>query len=201
MAKIASLSLHPARGAAVTAGGRRPPRGLRLGVLPGLLLTVAALLPPPALAQWQWLDANGRRVFSDRPPPPEVPPQRILRQPQAAMPAAPLPPSTETSAVPSAPPAPSAEPARAGASVPRSPASVAQDARRQQAEADRQRSEQERVARLRTENCGRARSAKATIDAGVRLTRTNERGEQEILDDAGRAAESRRLQAIIASDC
>lgn len=186
MAETAALSLQ----------GRVRPWAL-------LLALAAAAACPPALAQWQWIDGNGRRVFSDRPPPPEVAQRQILQQPAPVAP--PLvvtgPAASQAVSTASVPvPVPS-EPARAAASTPRTAASAAQDARRQQAEAERRRAEQDRVARLRADNCARARSAKATLDAGVRLTRTNEKGEREILDDAARAAESRRLQDIIASDC
>ena len=35
------------------------------------------------MAQWQWTDQDGRKVFSDRPPPADVPPARILKQPHS----------------------------------------------------------------------------------------------------------------------
>ncbi len=61
--------------------------------------------------------------------------------------------------------------------------------------------EEERIARQRADNCQRARSALATLDSGIRLVRTNEKGEREILDDAARESERRHLQQIVASDC
>jgi hypothetical protein len=33
------------------------------------------------------------------------------------------------------------------------------------------------------------------------MARTNDKGEREIMDDAARAAESKRLDTVIASDC
>ena len=41
-----------------------------------------------AFAQWQWIDKDGRKVFSDRPPPADVPDKNILRQPNMRAPAA-----------------------------------------------------------------------------------------------------------------
>ena len=38
-----------------------------------LLLALACTWATGAFAQWQWLDKDGRKVFSDRPPPSEVP--------------------------------------------------------------------------------------------------------------------------------
>ncbi|MFG5410725.1 hypothetical protein ABXN37_24710 [Piscinibacter sakaiensis] len=39
------------------------------------------------------------------------------------------------------------------------------------------------------------------LDDGVRIARTNEKGEREILDDKARAAEQARLRAVVAADC
>ena len=32
-----------------------------------------------AMAQWQWIDANGQKIFSDKAPPPSIPESQILR--------------------------------------------------------------------------------------------------------------------------
>ena len=37
-----------------------------------------------AVAQWQWLDKDGRKVFSDRAPPPDVAEKSILKRPNSA---------------------------------------------------------------------------------------------------------------------
>ena len=44
-----------------------------------LLLAVAA--SSSALAQFVWIDANGTRQYSDRPPPASVPKNKILKEP------------------------------------------------------------------------------------------------------------------------
>jgi hypothetical protein len=51
------------------------------------------------------------------------------------------------------------------------------------------------------ENCARARQAKAGFDSGARIATTNKAGERVILDDDARAAESKRLQGVIQSEC
>ena len=48
------------------------------------LLALACTVPLAATAQWQWLDKDGRKVFSDKAPPPEVPANRIVKQPGGA---------------------------------------------------------------------------------------------------------------------
>ena len=54
---------------------------------------------------------------------------------------------------------------------------------------------------MRAENCARARSYQKSLDSGMRIARTNDKGEREILDDAARAQEQQRTREIIASDC
>ncbi len=165
-------------------------------------LTLACLLPLVASAQWQWIDKSGRRVFSDQPPPVDIPERNILKAPAARPQVLTVTPVLPASAA-SAPAAP-ASAASAPASLPRAVPDAAQEARRKASEAadlQRRKAEEERIARLRADNCSRARSAKATLDSGQRLVRTNEKGEREFLDDNARAAESRRLEGIIATDC
>lgn len=167
----------------------------RMRTPPTLLLLLVALgLGLPAAAQWKWRDQNDKLVFSDRPPPADVPETRILQRPGAAR-------------APAAAPATAAAPA-ASTATPAAPKLPSQDKelqeRRQQAEAEeaaKQAAQQKAQAKALAENCTRARQAKTTYDSGVRIARTDAKGEREFVDDATRAAESRRLQGIIASDC
>lgn len=150
------------------------------------LIFIAALMPVLCAAQWLWLDEAGRRVYSDQPPPPAVPPARILRQPGVAAPAlwtasAPAPSST--------PPSPPRAARAASAPPPSLPGEEAVRALRDE------------NAALRAAHCARLRDAWATLESGVRLARTLPNGEREVLDDAARAAERQRLQALLASDC
>ncbi|WP_412179990.1 DUF4124 domain-containing protein, partial [Variovorax paradoxus] len=45
-----------------------------------LLLGSICLLPLAADAQWQWIDKNGKKVFSDQPPPTDIPEKNIVRR-------------------------------------------------------------------------------------------------------------------------
>ena len=164
-------------------------------LLRGLTLTAAIA----AQAQYQWVDKDGRRVFSDRPPPADIPAKNVLTQPRGAR---------APQAAPVAGPAASAsEPASAAAAAPRPPAAGVDKAleekkkQNEAAEAARKKADEERAAASRAENCKRAMSAKATLDSGMRMARVNDKGEREVLDDAQRAAELKRVNAIIASDC
>ena len=152
------------------------------------LVLTACLLPGLCAAQWRWLDEAGRRVYSDQPPPPAVPPARVLRQPGVAAPAL-WSASTPASSPPSTPP--SAARAARAASAPPAVIPGEQALRSLQAE----------NARLRDAHCARLRDAWVTLESGVRLARTLPNGEREVLDDAARAAERQRLQGLLASDC
>lgn len=153
----------------------------------GLLCTAATL----AHAQWSWIGKDGRKVFSDQPPPADVADKDILKRPGSVV---------------AAPPKPAANAAASGAPVlPKSSGTDKELAARlkqaDDAEAARRKAEQDRIARVKADNCERARQAKSTYDAGVPLARVNAKGERELLDADARGAEARRLDAIIASDC
>jgi type IV secretory pathway VirB10-like protein len=161
-----------------------------------LLLALFCALPALAMAQWQWIDQDGRKVFSDQPPPPETPASKILRQPSATKGGKSL------SIVPQAPAS-----AAIAASAPAPKLSgkdrALEDKRKaaEAAEADKKKEQDEQVAKARAENCTRAKRAKAEYDSGMRVARLNDKGEREVLDDAQRAAESKRMAETIAKDC
>ena len=167
-------------------------------------LTFAAVTA--AHAQYQWVDKDGRRVFSDRPPPADVAPKNIVSQPRGST----------AAVVRSAPAAPANEPAAGEASLAAKPAAPAASAapgagvdkaleekkkQAEAAEAAKKKADGQKLAQARAENCKRAREGKATLDSGVRMARTNDKGEREVLDDTQRAAELKRINGIIQSDC
>lgn len=163
-------------------------RRLQRPLLAALLLATSTLV----MAQWQWIDPTGRKVFSDTPPPAGTPEKNILKQPGARS-TAPAPVASETPAPPAAAPVP--KPAGKDDEL---------EARRRQAEAAeeaRRKEEQERIAKQRADNCERAKRAKTTLDSGVRIATTNAQGEREIMDDAARSAETQRISQIIQQEC
>jgi hypothetical protein len=159
-----------------------------------LLFALACFATPLALAQWQWIDKDGRKVFSDQPPPAGTPGDKILKRPGNR------PPEPEPTAA-----APASPSAAAAASMPRvSGKDKELEEKRKQAaavEADKKKAQEEEQAKLKADNCTRAKQAKATIDSGVRLTVTNPKGEREIMDDNARAAEAKRLDGVISRNC
>ena len=158
--------------------------------LRSLLVVLVCAAAPLAFAQWQWIDKDGRKVFSDSAPPPSVPADKILKRPGQR-----------------AADAEAASPAASGPAA-ASPRVTGRDSELEQRrkvaasadDAKRKAEDQENV-RNRAENCEQARRGKSLLDSGVRIANTNDKGERELLDDAGRAAEGRRLDSIIARDC
>jgi hypothetical protein len=148
------------------------------------LTAVACLMAMAASAHWQWVDKDGRKVFSDRAPPPDVLEKDILERP----------PVTPPTAAP-----------QSGASAPRLSGVDKELSERkknaEEVEAARRKAEEEKNLTARAENCRRAKQAKAGFDSGRRIARPNEKGEPELLDGATRAAEVARLQSMIDSDC
>ena len=159
----------------------------------------AALLPALACAQWQWIDKDGRKVFSDRSPPPEIPAKSILKQPGGK--AAPLLPPTEALESGAAPAGPAVV-AKAAASAPKISGTdkTLEDKKKQAEQADlaKKKAEEEKVAQAKAENCEQAKRALQVVVSGVRIRIPNAKGELEYLTDAQRVSETKRLQDITA---
>jgi hypothetical protein len=158
-----------------------------------VLLALACSIPVAASAQWIWLDKGGRKVFSDQPPPPDIAPERILKQ--AGM----------RAGLAATPTVANADPAAAAASLPKpSGKDKTLEEKKKQAEAveaEKKKAEEAKVASMRAENCARAKTSRANYASGVRLSRMNDKGEREILDDNQRASEMKVLDQVIARDC
>lgn len=167
------------------------------------LTTALTLTCMAASAQWQWVDKDGRKVFSDRAPPADVLDKNILKRPpgrgQNAPAAEAAGPESQAAPEATAPALAPAVPKGAGAGVDKD-----LEAKKKQAadaEAARRKAEEERNTKAKIENCARAKQAKTTYESGIRVARTNAAGEREIMDDAARAAEIKRIQGVISADC
>jgi type IV secretory pathway VirB10-like protein len=167
----------------------------RMKLLRVTLIGLACALPVLSLAEWQWIDKDGHKVYSDQSPPADIPAKNILKQPGVKNRAdAPAEPAAAASQV--------ARPAAPAPKVSGKDKELEEKKKKTEAaEAEKKKAEEDERAKLRADNCTRAKGAKASFDSGVRVTRTNEKGEREFLDDAARAAETKRLQGIIATDC
>jgi len=160
-----------------------------IAVLAAILGLTLAL---PASAQWKWRDKAGQTQYSDLPPPPGVPEGDILQRPTGAS-------SRRT--------APVAAPASGASAAPLAAARASDpelEAKRKKAEqdvADKKKAEDAKVAATKADNCARAKEQLRTIDSGQRMARINAKGEREVLDDAARAAETKRTRDVMASEC
>lgn len=160
------------------------------------LLACALAIPLSVSAQWQWIDGSGRKVFSDQPPPANIPEKNILKQP------GPRPAASVVQVQPAASAPAAAKPAGA---VPKlSGKDKELEARKKQAEAaeaEKKKVEEQKLAEARADNCKRAKQSKAVFDSGVRVATADEKGERRFMDDKERAAETKRIEGIIARDC
>jgi type IV secretory pathway VirB10-like protein len=161
--------------------------------LPFLVASFGLVFSLTAAAQYMWLDAAGRKVFSDQPPPANIPAKRVLQQPgkASATPVA----SSETEEKPAAKSVAAEKIASKDKDLEAAKKKIEDE------ETAKKKAEQEKIDAAKAENCKRAKSAKATLDSGMRLAHTNAKGERGFMDDASRKVESKRIEGIIASDC
>jgi len=160
---------------------------LSVVVLSALL---GACLALPAAAQWKWRDKTGHMQYSDLPPPHGTAEHDILQRPSLTQRRAP-------------PPVPASAPA-ASAAVTAKAVEPELEAKRRKAEqeaAEKDKAEQAKVVAAKADNCTKAKAHLRTLDDGIRIARVNAKGEREVLDDAGRAEETKRTREVIARDC
>ncbi|MBH1988244.1 MAG: DUF4124 domain-containing protein [Burkholderiales bacterium] len=165
-------------------------------VAAGSLAALLVSMPSQAGVQWKWRDASGVMQYTDRPPPAGTPDSQILSRPLGARA-----PKVVDAAASDAPAAPASAKA---ASTPGKAVDPELEARRRKAEdkkAAEQKAEEEKQAKARADNCERARNYERTLQDGLRISRTNAKGEREILDDKGRAEEMQRTQEAIQGNC
>jgi hypothetical protein len=171
---------------------------MKRSLLPPILATLATALLCVSMANaqavpWKYRDAQGRIVVSDLPPPAGVQDKDIIERPTTVV----------RRATPTQPAAASA-PASAAAAALAQRNDPELEARRKKAADEqelKQKSQQDKDNAQRAENCSRAKSHLTALGDGLRIARTNDKGEREILDDKGRAEEMQRARQVIASDC
>ncbi len=156
-------------------------------------ITVACGCATAAWGQYSWIGKDGRKVYSDQPPPAGISDKNVLQRPSAA--------AVARQAAAAAPAASSAGPTPRAAKADDAKELAAKMKQADDAEATRQQVEQDRIARVKSDNCMRAQQAQATYTSGAPLSHINAQGERVLLDDSARMAETQRLGGIIASDC
>lgn len=153
-----------------------------------LLAFVGLVSSTPLLAQInKCVDASGKTFYSQSPCPPGVKSSTVKTAPPPANP-------------------PAAGPAAAAAKS-TGPKSAAEQEiefrkrRTEQAEAAKKDQEKSNEASQREENCRNARGTLASLEAGGRQTRFNDKGERYILDEAQTARELERARQAVDQWC
>jgi hypothetical protein len=172
--------------------------------LPYLVASIGLVFTASAMGQYIWLDANGRKVFSDQPPPANTAAKRILQQPGKAALAAPVASSDadeKTAGKTADGPDAAVKTAPAPKIASKDTDLEAAKKKIDDAAAAKLKADEEVRNVAKADNCVRAKQAKNTLDSGVRLTHTNAKGERGYMDEATRMVETKRLDGIIGSDC
>jgi hypothetical protein len=166
---------------------------LRLLAGAALLLAVGS-----AQAQYAWINANGNREYSDRPPPPSVPRSKILKAPKGSALLA-----LELEAPAAAQPA---APADAKPDAKKGPPTLAEREaefrKRQQARAedDKKSADEAHRKEALAENCASARQYKAQLESGIRVADTSPEGERAYISDEERVKRLAKTKRIL-EDC
>ncbi len=153
-------------------------------------------------AQYMWIDEKGLKQFSDRPPPPSTPLNKILKSPAPIKPAFEIVPDAAPG--PAAPAGATAAPPASGPSGPKPPPTLAErdaDFRKraaEQAEKAAKAQEEERIRAGNAANCEAARQQKLTLDSGARIGITDSKGERGVMDDQQRAQETIKVNKVLA---
>lgn len=145
----------------------------------GMLLMAAQLVH----AQYAWFDAKGLRQYSDQPPPPSVPLNRILKAPRQA--------ATHDAAPPAQ--APAATPAQSAPTL-----AMRNDdynkRRAGQAEQDNKAAADDAAREETARRCDELRRDKQMLDIGARIGVINKQGERDIMNDQDRALAAKRVR-------
>lgn len=153
---------------------------MRRKLTSGLCLLTLTLFSYTAQAQYVWIDAQGRKQFSDTPPPPSVKQKNILKSAQ-------LPESGSAdsnaaagnAAAPDAPKVPDLQ----------SRNEDFNKRRAEQAEKDRKAAEAQQQAATKAKNCDRLRSYAQALNSGARIGNNDANGERSFLSDEQRQKE------------
>jgi hypothetical protein len=171
---------------------------------PLILALAAGSFTVAAVAQWQWLDKDGRKVYSDRSPPADIQEKNILKRPTGSV-RVPSPSEAGVATAAVAKPSVAGSAPAAKASAPKLSGKDAElEAKKKKAEEDetaKKKVEEEKMAKTKSENCDRAKNGLATLQSGVRMASVNAKGEREVYDEAKRAAETKRTQEVIDENC
>lgn len=157
----------------------------------GLLLMFVAC--SNALAQFVWIDVNGTRQYSDRPPPASVPKNKILKEPVMELR------NARTADVEPAPVVAVQDPAAA----PKGPQTTAEKnadyikRKTDQSDKDKKTTDEAKNAADKAKNCERAQAYSRSLQSGERIASTDKNGEKSYISDDKRAQDVRDTQRVL----
>ena len=163
----------------------------RLSGAVSTLLLIALWLPGPAMAQYQWRDAQGRMVFSDQPPPASIDRSQVLRAPDPAREAA----AREANAKPPATTTERPAQSYADQEMAFRKRQMEQQEAAQKLAGERAKAQERKVA------CDGNRDAIRTLESGMRVSRVGADGERTFLSDAERNERLRAARRNLSTGC
>jgi hypothetical protein len=159
----------------------------RLHVAAAALFLLAAA---GAQAQYVWIEPNGTRQYSDRPPPPGTPASRILKSPGRTL----LLPAPAEDAAPDAKPATKPAPTLAERDA------AYRERVKTRGEQERKDEDAARNGRALAERCETARQNMAALASGTRIAQYGADGERRYLSDEEKAERMARANRAL-RDC
>ncbi len=190
-------------------------RGLWRSAIAAASMITTFAFAEPALAQYHWTDASGRKVYSDVPPHPAAKVSNLVRRPDpAARPATGSDGARAQDVAANGAAANGAAangttakgPAGAGAqpAVPTSLADREMAFRKRQderAEADKKAAEKAAADARNAQACEDSRAGLRTLESGMRVSRINAAGEHEVLSDGERQQRIGAIRRDLGSRC
>lgn len=161
-----------------------------------LLVSMAAA----AHGQYVWIDANGRKQYSDMPPPTSIPTSRILKQPGASTPASEVVAGQEQKDGVAEAETKKPELTMVETKPEMSLAEKELEFRKrrvEQAEKEKKAADTARLEMEKKKSCELARDYRRTLQSGERVARVNKDGERTILEDGERAKELREANRML----
>jgi hypothetical protein len=162
--------------------------------------TLLFLVVTAAQAQYVWIGPGGTRQYSDRPPPPGTPANKIVKAPGRAnpeltpAPAAAMPADGSATDPAAKPVPPKGSPTLAEQEAAYRARTKARD------EANLKAQEEAQRARQLAERCNAARETQAQLASGTRIARYGQDGQKTYMTDAERATRAAQVNQAL-QDC
>jgi hypothetical protein len=154
------------------------------------------------MAQYVWIDDKGLKQLSDRPPPPSVPAQRILKAPGKPLFNPNAAPAQADAAAPvlaaDANNAPPGTQAGTGAPTLAERNAAFNKRRADAAAAERKTAEDAQQKADTAANCDAARQNQRALDQGMRMVNVDKNGERAVMTDQQRAELGKKNQKVLA---